>query len=440
MKFSTASRGLFGFMILIGLVGWTVTGLSIYARLVYLGLLLVIGSLIWAILSLRGITFQRRTRSLKASMGEVLEETMEVKNSAWPGAAWLEVLNKSDLPGAAGSRLFTRVGVRQKRFYAARTPLTKRGSYLLGPTLITSGDPFGLFTTHKQIPASDTLIVFPKVFPIAIFPPPPGLLPGGKTIRLRSYDVTPHASGVREYVVGDPVKLIHWPSTAHRERFMVKEFEQDPQSDIWLFLDAEKSVHAALPDDDNNPSIKAEGWWLRRPTISLPRDTFEYAASAAASLASFFLGERRAVGLACAAGKLAVASAERGVRQLNKMMEMLAVLQPEGEIPLYGLVDIQSKLLPLGSGVILITSSIRPELILAVENLQRRNLRPAVVLIKPETFGSQSQSAPLVAGLLKTNIPLAQVGCGDNLSVQLALPGIYFLHHYVFSSSYGGRG
>ena len=437
MKVSLASRGLLAAMILIGLGGWAVTGLLIYARLVYLGLLLIICAAIWTILSLRGIRLQRETRSLRASMGEAFEENFEVRNDAWPGCASLEVLNQSPLPMAAGSRLLTRIGVHQRRFYAARTLLTRRGAFLLGPTILASGDPFGLFSVRKRIPARDTLVILPMVFPISTFPPPPGLLPGGKTIRQRSFDVTPHAAGIREYVPGDPMKHIHWSSTARHGRFMVKEFEQDPQSDIWLFLDAESEIQATLPEQDI--SYQKDGWWLRRPNISLPRNTFEYAISAAASLASFFLADRRAVGLVCAAGKFTVVPAERGERQVNKIMETLAFLQPEGIMPLHGLVDIQAKLLPLGSGVVLITSSTRPRLLLAVEDLQRRNLRPVVVLIQPETFGGAQGSELVAAGLLRANVPVCQIAFGDDLGVQLALPGAYFRRPYLVKPYFSVR-
>jgi len=46
----------------------------------------------------------------------------------------LEVLNQSPLPQAAGSRLLTRIDAHQLRYYSARTLLTRRGAYLLGPT------------------------------------------------------------------------------------------------------------------------------------------------------------------------------------------------------------------------------------------------------------------------------------------------------------------
>jgi uncharacterized protein (DUF58 family) len=274
-------------------------------------------------------------------------------------------------------------------------------------------------------------------FPITLFPPPPGLLPGGKAIRQRSLDVTPNAAEVREYVPGDPMKRIHWPSTAHRGQFMVKEFEQDPQADIWIFLDAYRPVQFSIAELPG--SYQGDNMWLRQPKVSLPRDTFEYSVSVAASLASYFLLDRRVVGLACAAGKYFVVSCERGERQINKIMETLAFLQPEGMMPLIDLVNIQAKLLPIGSGVILITPSASSDLLLALEDLQRRNLRPVVVLIKSETFGGKGETEKMVASLQSRNIPVCQIGFGDDLGVQLALPARFLQRSYMPKSTPAGR-
>lgn len=437
MKPSPAPRGLLAAVILVGVIGWAVTGLGVYARLAYLGLLLTAGSALWAVFSMRGVRLERRTRTLRAGMGEVFEEQFEISNSAWPGCAWLEVLNQSELPMGAGSRLLTGIGAGGRRRNAARTLLTRRGAFLLGPTRLTSGDPFGLFTLQRQVPARDTLVVLPMVAPISDFPPPPGILPGGKAVRQRTADVSTHAAGVREYAPGDPMKRIHWPSAARRGRFMVKEFEQDPQADIWIFLDAQREVQAALPDE---PVVfREQGWWIKRPRVALPRDTFEYAVSAAASLANHFLAERRSVGLVCASGRFTVVSAERGVRQVSKVMETLAFLQADGEMPLSGMVALQARLLPLGSGAILVTPAERPELLLVVEDLQRRNLRPLVVLLKAETFGGAPAGEELAAGLLRREVPVCTLSCGDDLSVQLALPAVYFKRPYLARSYFSVR-
>jgi uncharacterized protein (DUF58 family) len=431
MRSSFGLRWFFLIFFLTGAAGWILTGLVVYARLTYISLLMILFAGFWAVFSMRSMKLRRSARVLRASVGDIFEERFEVGNTGWPGTPWLEVLNETDMPMAAGSRLLTAIGARQKRFYIARTLLTRRGAFLLGPTTLTSGDPFGIFSLKKSVPASDTLVILPMTFPIIDFPPPPGILPGGKAIRQPSSDMTPHAAGVREYVPGDPMKRIHWPSTARRGRFMVKEFEQDPQADVWIFLDAFKQGHVSDPEPLE--FLPEEGLWLKRPKVTLPRDTFEYAVSAAASLASSFLSERRAVGLVCSTGKLTVLSAERGIRQVNKIMETLAFSRPQGEMSILELVSMRAKLLPIGSGVILITPSVHPELILAVEDIQRRNLRPVVVLLKTETFagaGDDSKVKSIAAALLSMNVPICELGYGDNLSTQLALPLVYFQRPY----------
>jgi hypothetical protein len=65
-------------------------------------------------------------------------------------------------------------------------------------------------------------------------------------------------------------------------------------------------------------------------------------------------------------------------------------------------------------------------LLLAVEDLLRRKLRPIVVLIKPETFGGKEESGQILSGLLERNVPVCPVGYGDDLSVKLTLPVVYF--------------
>ncbi len=251
-----------------------------------------------------------------------------------------------------------------------------------------------------------------------------------KPIRTKTADVTPHAAGVREYVPGDPMKRIHWPSTAKRGRFMVKKFEQDPQADIWLFVDAQRGAHVSKVEQP--PAALDEKFLLRRPKVNLPCDTFEYAMSAAGSLAQHFLRSRRSVGLACSAARFTVLSSERGERQVGRTMETLAFLQPDGDIPVLGLVTMQAKLLPLGTGVILITPSARPELLLAAEDLLRRHLRPVVVLLKADTFGGATPDLEVVsAALLAMNVPVCPLGFGDNLTTQLSLPVVYFQRPYL---------
>jgi uncharacterized protein (DUF58 family) len=406
-------RVFFVILFVVGALGMAATGLTVYIRLAYLSALLLFVSFLWTYISLAGIQFQRRARSLRASVGDIFEETFEVRNIGRLPRLYVEVLNESALPQAAGSRILAWVRPGQVRSYFARTWLTQRGAFSLGPTTIASGDPFGLFPVKQIVPGRDKLVVLPLIIPIHDFFSPLGFLPGGKAIRRKSFEVTPHASGVREYVTGDPLKRIHWASSARRDKLMVKEFEQDPQAEVWIFLDAQREVQAELA----NQAAPTWQQWIfdRRPEMTLPASTLEYGVSIAASLAHYFISGRRAVGLVAGGPVYTVIPAERSERQESKVLETLAFVTGEGKLSLASLVDLQAPQMPLGSSALLVTPSVDDNVLLAVELLQRRNLRPVVVLLIAETFGGNSGSEELAARLAQRAIPVCRVDNGANL-------------------------
>ncbi len=412
------------FVILIlgaGAVGTAVNGGTIYVRLLYLGGLLIVSAWLLTALSLRGIKVERTARTQRGSVGDIFEEHFEVVNTSRFPKLWLEVSNESNVPNATGSRILTFLRGKQKRIYTSRTWLVNRGGFTLGPTLITSGDPFGIFRVSTNFPANSSLVVLPLLFPVNEFVSPPGLLPGGKAIRRKSLDVTPHASSVREYVPGDPMKRIHWPTSIRREQLMVKEFEQDPQAEVWLFIDTYKSVHFARQSEMAATHPIDDLMLLRRRQVKLPPSSLEYSISIAASLAHYFIGQRRAVGLVSASYKnYKVIPAERSERQEAKILQELAFLQAESSYTLPSLVTAQLGQLPQGSSAILITPMAWPELLLAVDSLQRRNLRPVVVMLMAQTFGSSVSNEHLADSLLQRNVPVCRINCDTNLSETLS--------------------
>ena len=412
----------FVFLILgVGAVGTAVNGGTVYVRLLYLGGLLILTAALLTSFSLRGIKVERQARSQRGSVGDIFEEHFEITNASRFPKLWLEVVNETDIPNATGSRVLTFLRARQKRFYTARTWLTRRGGFVLGPTTVTSGDPFGIFRVSQQFPAQSSLVVLPLLFQVTEFLSPPGLLPGGKAIRRKSIDITPHASGVREYIPGDPMKRIHWPTSIRRDQLMVKEFEQDPQSEVWLFLDTHKGVHYSRPQVETEHYPIDDLLLLRRRQVKLSPSSLEYAVSITASLAHYFIDQRRAVGLVTASHRsYKVIPAERSERQESKILEELAFLQAEGAYTLPGLVTAQMGQLPQGSSAILITPMIWSELLLAVDSLQRRNLRPVVVLLMVESFGSRTNNEELAQSLVERNIPLCRVYCDADLSDTLS--------------------
>jgi uncharacterized protein (DUF58 family) len=417
----TAGRIFVLLVLAVGGIGTTVDGAVHYVRLFYLGLLLLAASWLLTFLSLRGITVERRARSSRAGVGDIFEEHFEIANNSRITKLWLEVANETKIPNATGSRVLTLLPARQKRSYTARTWLTTRGGFPLGPTTVTSGDPFGIFRVAKKFPITANLVVFPMLFPVQDFLSPPGLLPGGKAIRRKSIDVTPHASGVREYIPGDPMKRIHWRTSVRRDRLMVKEFEQDPQAEVWFFLDTHRNAHVARRVETPNLPPLDDLFLVRRHKVKLPPSTLEYAISITASLAHYFIERRRSVGMVTASEhSYEVIPAERSERQEGKILEALAFLQGESNITLPSLVSAQIGQLPQGSSAILVTPMPGTELLLAVDSLQRRSLRPVAVLLMARSFGGRHDNDELVRLLAERNVPVCPVYCEADLSETLS--------------------
>ena len=419
------SRILFGALLSVGVIGTLVSDKQVYLRLLYISLLVLIAARVWSAFSLRGLDVKRQTREPRAEVGDIFEEQFTITNNSRLWRLWLEVRDESNLPdnptlpAASRSRLLTGIGSGQTRIYLSRTWLTNRGSHKLGPTRLVSGDPFGLFLNEKLISAEESLVIFPYMVDIAFFPAHPGLLSGGRAIRQKALDVTPHAAGVREYAPGDPLKRIHWPSTVRRNQLMVKEFEQDPQTEVWLFLDAQAEVQAELSQLTQLPA--SSEWVLgRRPKFRLPASTMEYAITITASLSRYFLNNRQAVGLVTAGRTYTVLPADRSERQEVKILETLAHLQPSDALSISALVAAQARLLPRGASVLLVTSTTRSDLLLAVRELQRRNQHPVVVLLMAETFGGASGSTVLVDSLRRLQVPVWQVNNQVDLATSLS--------------------
>jgi uncharacterized protein (DUF58 family) len=390
-------------LLALSVIAGLATGGKLYYRLSVFWVLLFFGSWLWSVFSLRSLQFTRSARSLRAQVGQVFEERFELQNLNRIPRLWTEIRDQSPLPGADGSRVLTQLGGKQGRSYLSRVRLVRRGVFPLGPTIIATGDLFGLFPVERSIAEKDSLLVYPMMVDVRGFPNPPGLLPGGEALRRRTHQVTPNAAGVREYSTGDPLNRIHWLSTARRGRLIVKEFELDPLADVWIFLDAAANVQAELPQPGIDMNLR--DLWTRSGKISLPPSTEEYGVSAAASLVRDYLRRGRAVGFVCAGQHLTLISPDRGGRQLGKILEALALTRAEGNLPLRALIETQVTHMVRGSTVVLITSSTSKDVALTVDFLLQRGLKPIIVIIDAATFGGVAGSEQLVDDIKLLGVP-----------------------------------
>ncbi len=405
-------------LLVVSLLAAVVTGASFYYRLTYVWILLYVGNWTISKLALRGVELDRRARFQRSQVGQVFEERFEIRNNSRIPRFWLEVKDESPLPGTRGSQVLSMIGGHETRSYLVRTRLMQRGVFPLGRTVILSGDFFGMFPVSRIFPAQDSLLVYPMMVDIQAFPSPLGWLSGGESVRRRTHQITANASGVREYAPGDPLNRIHWLSTARRNRFMVKEFELDPLAEIWIFLDAYRHAHAALPY--LYPQLEERDMWRSSVKIPLPPSTEEYAVSIAASLARYYLGRGRVVGLVSAGHSLRILPAERGGRQLGKILETLALLRMQGDFPLQALIDAEIQSLPRGSTVIMITPDTSLKVALVTELLMRRGMRPVDVILDAETFGGGPGTDKLVTTLEMMRVPVCRIKNGDDLAQKLS--------------------
>lgn len=404
----------------LSLFGGIVTGSQFYYRIGYFWVFLFLGSWMWSLVALNGIRFQRRQRTLRAQVGQIYEERFELDNTSRLPRVLIAVRDDSPLPGSQGSRVFPIIERRRSRSYLVRTQLVKRGVFPLGPTFLESGDPFGLFPVRVLFESEESLLIYPMMANLRSFLMPLGVMPGGDAVRRRTPQITPNAAGVRDYAPGDPLNRIHWISTARHGRLIAKEFELDPQADVWIFLDASKDNQIGLseelpipePQDLLKPAVK----------IKLPPSTEEYAVSVAATLSRYYLRQGRSVAFVSAGQNLTVIPPDRGGRQLGKILEALALIRAEGKLPLRALVRAQAQHLSRGSTVVLITPSIHQDVALAADQLLRRGQRPVVVLIDPETFGGPPGSDYLEATLILLNVPVKRIHNDTDLEIALSVP------------------
>jgi uncharacterized protein (DUF58 family) len=159
----------------------------------------------------------------------------------------------------------------------------------------------------------------------------------------------------------------------------------------------------------------------KRPKFQLPPSTLEYSISITASLAHYFLGQRRAVGYVSAGQTFVVHSAERSERQEAKILETLAFVESNGKLSIAALVAAQASQLPQGSSVILVTSTVRPDLLHAVDDLQMRYMRPMVVLLDAATFNGVRGTDVLVRSLHERRVPVCVVACDADLAQALSM-------------------
>jgi uncharacterized protein (DUF58 family) len=387
------------------------TGWPVLDHVALAALAILLFTWLWSRVSLRGVSVWRTPAAERAQVGQTTAEAIEVRNSGRLAKLWIELDDQSNLPGHAVSRV-VHVPRRAAVRWEVETWCVRRGRYRLGPALLRSGDPLGLFPTSAAAPAAHELVIYPAIVAPLDAPPPAGVLPGGSALDRRSLSVTPSVSGVRDYTPSDGFNRISWTASARTGRLMVKEFDLDPTADVWIVLDLEAASHLAAARP-LNLAPDAQGRW---PLEAWLDSTLEYAVTVAASLACHYLQEGRNVGLITSGRRLDALSPDRSDRQRVKILEDLAVVEADGGRPLAEALIAEGRRFRRTDAVAVITASTEESWVAALAELAGRRVRASAVLIEPDTFGPAPSSLLVVSGLLAANIPATLIKYGDGLA------------------------
>lgn len=116
-----------------------------------------------------------------------------------------------------------------------------RGQHAFGPLSVTVADPLTIARRAVALPGSSEVLVLPRRVGLPGGPAPiAGRVPGDQGAG------TPRPTGddvgmIREYVVGDDLRRIHWPATAHRGNLMVRQPESRQRRRGVVLLDRRPS-------------------------------------------------------------------------------------------------------------------------------------------------------------------------------------------------------
>ena len=241
----------------------------------------------------------------------------------------------------------------------------QRGFYRFGPASLASGDLFGFFESRKSHTASDYLLVYPRVIPLPELGLPP-VRPLGETRGGISIFQDPSRPwGLRDYEVGDPLKIVDWKATARMQQLQVRTFEPSSTFTVILVVTVETAERS---------------WEGYSPT------NLERVMTAAASVASYAAQQQYSLGLFSNGTpilsdrpmKLEPASSPE---QLTVILEALATVRPLPIGPMPPQLAQNARRFPLGSTLVIVAAIISEDMVEAIGDLRRHGYRPVVLFV-----------------------------------------------------------
>lgn len=223
---------------------WPVAGTAI----VFAALLAALG-LALALLRAQafGLQGERRLTYAPLQVGDEIEEGIALHNGSFlPLVVALD--DATTLPGY-GLTSVQAVGGGETRTWRIHAICARRGIATLGPWSATLRDPFGVFEARVRFGHRQEIVVVPPLARADVQLAPRRARRGDRAaLRQPLRADSAQASAVRAYVAGDPLRRIHWATSARRQALYVKQTDPESASDVWLVPDfCNRALSAAPP-------------------------------------------------------------------------------------------------------------------------------------------------------------------------------------------------
>ncbi len=362
------------------------SGVDILFYVSYLVLFLVGATYYWTRSSVSAVRVKRDVSQGYVHLGDEIELTYELRNGSRLGKIWLEVYEESNWPEHLPGRVLSIAGHAIKR-WKLNVPALRRGRFHLGPVVVRSGDPFGMFSAEQRVRHDALVLVYPRVLPLPYWTLPGSLLEGNVLTGRRSLQATSMVMGIRDYRPGDAFNHIHWRTSARHRSLQVKEFELDRTADLWIFLDLERRWHSGDGE----------------------RSTEERAVTIAASVVAKALREHRSVGLVASGRMAGMFHPDRGTKQFGKLMQYLAEVSAG---PSHSVAETLVETLPRlrrGASALVITPSLDRGWVRPVFALREAGVKTEAVIVAAEEIDdtARAQLNVVVGELLVAGVPYA---------------------------------
>lgn len=348
------------------------TGFGALTFLAWLLVLLLVSAWLLTRWSIRGLEAGYALDRRVAPVGETLTVAYTVRDPGRLPRLWLDVHSPTTLPTRLPGHALS-LGPRQQRSWTIQVPLMRRGHHRIEPAVIRTGDPLGLFEAYATVGSATSIVVTPRVEPLPLFRLPPALIQGVAARPERTPHATPLVTGIRPYVPGDAYNRIHWRTSARHGELQVKEFDTQRTADVWLYLDLDRAVHTGQGD----------------------AATVETAVRVAAALGGQALADGRSLAIAAASSRRVVVPPDRGSRQLQRLLHLLAGASPDAATPLMELLLATLPQLRRGMTAVVVTPSLDPAWVGPLTGLRSRGVGALACVIDPVAHDAQDRALRL---------------------------------------------